>query len=155
MVHIGMIFQYDSTKRMGLVMITGGEKREFTLHNWVDDENQPAVGQKVTYDESTHPVKIQVANEDDKIIVPSDEENQDVQIKDSSNETQEHSFTDVDKSITYFTDMGFKVLKDIKDDESRTVTLRLYTPTDYGEVTIKQSGLKISVNQIINGKTIS
>jgi hypothetical protein len=155
MVHIGMIFQYDSTQGMGLVMITGGEKREFTLHNWIDGDNQPAVGQKVTYDESSHPVRIQVANEDDKIIVPFDEENQYVQIEDSTDQTEEQNFTDVDNAITNFTDMGFKVLKDIKDDESRTVTLRLYTPTDYGEVTIKQSGLKISVNQIINGKTIS
>lgn len=146
MVHIGMIFQYDSTQEMGLVMITGGEKREFALHNWVDVQNQPEVGQKVTYDESSHPVKIKVANEDDKIIVPCDDE------KDN---TKVEEFSDIDEAVKYFTDMGFKTLKEIKDDESRTVTLRLYTPTDYGEVTIKQSGSEISVKQIINGKTTS
>ena len=64
-------------------------------------------------------------------------------------------FTDVDDCIKYFTDMGFKLVKDDKGDTSRTLTLRSYTMDEFSEVTVKERDSKISVMQTLNGKLVS
>jgi hypothetical protein len=152
MVKIGMIFQYDAELGSGLVMLSGGEQKTFNRTNWVDSDNEPAVGQKISYDDSGYSAQIKVANEEDKISANSVEEKpEEVEEKPSPLEVIKELDT-VDAYIEYYVEMGFKLVKDSEDDNVRTVNLRLYTPDDYGEATITLEDSKLSVVQVINGK---
>ena len=154
MVFTGMIFQFNSEEGRGLIMLSDGEQREFCTNDWIDTENMPAVGQKISYENGNNRIQIKVANEEDKIVVSSDEEKKSDPEEDNETDLIPPQFTKVEDYINYYKDMGFKLVKDSGDDELRTVTLRLYTVTDYGEATIKQDGSKISVTQVLNGKTV-
>lgn len=152
MVKIGMIFQYDAELGSGLVMLSGGEQKTFNRTNWVDSDNEPAVGQKISYDDSSYSVQIKVANEEDKISANKVEDKvKEVEEKPSPLELIKELET-VDAYIEHYVEMGFKLVKDSEDDNVRTVNLRLYTPDDYGEATITQEDSKLSVVQVINGK---
>ena len=63
-------------------------------------------------------------------------------------------FSSVDEHINYFTDKGFKLVKDTENYGSRTLTLRMYADGDPLEVIIKQVGSKITVVQTVNGKIV-
>lgn len=155
MVKIGMIFQYDAELGSGLVMLSGGEQKTFNRTNWVDSDNEPAVGQKISYDDSGYSVQIKVANEEDKISANSVEEKpKEVEEKPSPLEVIKELET-VDAYIEHYVEMGFKLVKDSEDDNVRTANLRLYTPDDYGEATITQDGSTLSVVLVINGKKIT
>ncbi len=63
-------------------------------------------------------------------------------------------FTSLDDYLNHFTSIGFKLVKDDENNETRTLTLRRYVEGEYSEATIKQSGSKISVIQTVDGKPI-
>lgn len=147
MISTGMIFQYDSTQGIGLIMLSDGETKQFSKHYWVDTENEPAIGQKISYEDNYGHVQIKTANEEVTAVASSTEDDEATQEEDAAGQ-----FSTVEDVITYYTDSGFKLVSDSEDGESRTITLRLYTPTDYGEATIKKIGSEISVMQVLNGK---
>lgn len=147
MIYIGMIFQYDSDMGSGRIMLSDGEQGEFNRIDWIDSENMPAVGQKISYDTSGSHVKIRVATEEDKAKALLQEEEESAQ-------AEKLEFSDMDEAIKHFTDKGYKLLKDTQVDESRTASLRLYTTTDFGEASIIQKGSDIIINQTLNGKPV-
>lgn len=147
MIYIGMIFQYDSNTGIGRIMLSDGEQGEFSNNDWIDSENIPTIGQKISYDNSGSRIKIRVATEEDQAKALLNEE------VDITN-TDKQEFTNMDDCISYFIDKGYKLLKDTTDEQSRTLSLRLYTPTDFGEATIVDSGSEITVTQILNGKPV-
>lgn len=63
-------------------------------------------------------------------------------------------FTSVDEYINYFTDMGFKLVKDTENYGLRTLSLRRYADGEPSEVIIKEVGSKINVTQTVNGKPV-
>lgn len=63
-------------------------------------------------------------------------------------------FSSVDEYISYFTDMGFKLVKDTENYGGRTLTLRRYADGEPSEVIIKHIGSKINVTQTVNGKVV-
>ncbi len=208
MVFIGMIYQFDSTQGSGLIMLSDGEKREFSSDDWVDASNMPAVGLKVSYESSDGLIKIKVASEADKNKALSDEKQKSSKEEDITSFTsiqeyqtyfsnkgfdliknsQEHAddeltmgrfddesveivsitfkdsqaqltektmhLSSLDDYIKYFTDIGFRLIKDSEDSESRTLILRRYVMDKHGEIIIKQSDCKISVSQTVNGKKV-
>lgn len=154
MVSTGMIFQYDSTQGTGLLMLSDGETKEFSSNDWTDTVNSPAIGQKISYLSDAHGTQIKVAGEEDTSKALADTEKEGSKEENISKNTMDQ-FTSVDDYLKYFTDMGFKQVKDIQNTESRTLTLRMYTPNDYGEAIIEQIGSKISVTQILNGKPVA
>lgn len=149
MIDTGMIFQFDSTTGLGLVMLSDGEQKTFCSSDWVDNTNEPAVGLKIYYENNHQSVKVRVATKEDETIKSEKEENT------KEDESITPQFNSVDEYIKYYTDMGFKLVKDIGDSELRTASLRIYTVAEYGEAVITQEGSKISVTQVLNGKTIS
>ena len=68
-----MIYQFDSTQGTGLIMLSDGDKREFSSNDWVDVSTAPAVGLKVSYESSDDLIKIKVASEADKNKALQDE----------------------------------------------------------------------------------
>ncbi len=158
MVYIGMIYQYNEVEGSGLVMLPEGESRSFSRQEWVESETEPAVGQKIAYADRQNGVQIKLANADDQVGMVYEEDEADATVpvveEESAQEEQvEEVFGSVDECISYYTGRGFKPVKDVGDEQSRTVTLRMYTPAEYGEVIIKHEGTKLSVTQMINGET--
>lgn len=148
MISTGMIFQFNSDQGIGLIMLSDGETKEFGTHFWVDTENEPAVGQKISYEDSYGRIQIKVLREEVASVSSSDEDDS---VKEEI-DTDVVNFSNIDDCISYYTDSGFKLVSDNQEGETRTINLRLYTPTDYGEATIKKVGSEISVHQILNGK---
>ena len=151
MISTGMIFQFNSDQGMGLIMLSDGETKEFGTHSWIDTKNMPAIGQKISYEDNYGRIQIQVLNEESPSVSPSSEDESIVHEEDAG-DTGVEQFKNVDDFINYYTDNGFKLVSDTVDGQSRIVNFRLYTPTDYGEATIKQIGAEISVVQVVNGK---
>jgi len=154
MISVGVIFQYDSSEGRGQIMLSNGEKKEFSTAEWADNENEPKIAQRIAYENINHRIKIRVAREEDEIAASSDAVDESPQEEESKSGTEIEQFDNVDDYISHYTDMGFKLVKDMQGEQSRTVSLRLYTPSDYGEAIIKQNGSKIGVTQTINGKTV-
>ena len=146
MVFIGMIFQFDSTQGAGLIMFSDGEKKAFSTNDWVDTENTPTVGQKVSYERSHNRVQIKMASQTDQITTTPEDE--------TSKDNALEAFTSIDEYCNHYIDMGFKLVKDVESDGSRTLSLRMFADGDPLEVIIKQSGSKISVTQKVNGKPV-
>ncbi len=141
MVFIGMIFQYDSTQGTGLIMLSDGEKKEFSSSDWTDTVNSPNVGQKVSYENDDNRILIKLASQDDI----------DKALKKDEDSKEEKSLDDY---LNYYVDMGFKLVKDEQSDSSRIVTLRSFTVEEYSEAIIKQTGSKVTVAQTLNGKPL-
>ncbi|MEN8303619.1 MAG: hypothetical protein ABFQ64_06090 [Campylobacterota bacterium] len=150
MIFIGMIYQYDSEQGTGLLMLTDGEKREFSINDWVDSANQPGMGQKISYEMDANRVKIKVATEED-IERASAQQEEVVEEEIVSSEGMKQ-FSSLDESLEYFNGMGFKQIKDIPSENSRVLTLRKYTPSEYGEAIITERDSKITVELTLNGK---
>lgn len=153
MVFIGIIYQFDTIQGAGLIMLTDGEKKEFTTDEWIDGVNTPAVGQKISYEIDGYRVHIKVASEADEVKIASQAKTSGRKDETSTDAALE-KFTGVDEYIHYFSDMGFKRVKDEDSGRERTLTFRRYADGEASEVVIRQSGSKISVTQTVNGKQI-
>lgn len=103
MISTGMIFQFDSVQGTGLIMLSDGEKKEFSTDEWADESTMPSVGLKISY-ESTGPlVKIKMASEIEiQKKVPNEL---------TSKEEELASFTSIEEFQRYFSEKGFDVIK--------------------------------------------
>jgi hypothetical protein len=145
--YTGMIFQYDSSTERGLLMLSNGETKEFGTYNWVDEKNSPAVGQKIAYDNNR--VKVATKEDEDAALLKKDE------VIDTQEDTQtEEAFNSVDDYIEHYINKEYKLARDSVVDGVRTVSLRMYTSEEYGEVSIKQYGSNIDVTRTLNGKSV-
>ena len=152
MIYTGMIFQYNEALGSGLIMLFDGEKKEFTKTDWIDAINAPAVGQKISYESMANKVYIKLFSEEDankESLVQEQGRDEDL-----LPQSEEESLS-VDEYIEYYISNGFKVLRDVQNDASRTVTLRFYKSGDFGEAIITQNGSKINIEQTLNGEKLS
>lgn len=147
---IGMIYQYDCEQNMGLLMVPGGDKKEFSINDWTDSVNSPAVGQKIAYIVDANRVEIKVASEEDINNAATDKE-ENSKGQEPSTDT-ENQFANLDECLKYFVDKDFRVVKDTHINESQVLTLRKYTDVEYGEAIVTYSGSKISIDLTLNGK---
>lgn len=58
----------------------------------------------------------------------------------------------LEEHIEYFLAQGFKQVKDVQQEISRTLTFRKFADGDAIEVTLKQIGSMVTVKQTVNGK---
>ncbi len=155
MANIGVILEYDADLGAGLIKLSSGEEKTFNRTNWIDSDNQPSVGRKVSYHDHGYFVEVKVANDEDGALANSvEDEPNEVEVKPSPLESIKE-LESVDAYVEHYMDNGFKLLDDSDNDNVRTVSLRLYTPNDYGEAKISYDGSKLSVVQVINGKKIT
>lgn len=143
-----MIFQFNEQGGHGMIMLTNGDTKEFSLRDWVDKGSEPAVGKKIAYILEGPQVQIREASKEDEIASKKPQEPEIIE------EAVQNAIGDFDAHIAHFTAQEFKLVKDVQDAGVRVATLRLYTPYDYGEVTLKQEGSELSVSQTMNGKTV-
>ena len=143
MILIGMIFQLDKSNARGMIMFTDGQTREFSLENWVDTQNEPKVGQKISYVDKAGHIEIQVAAQEDELLA-----------KEAQKESAQN-IRDFDARLARFVSEGFKLVKQTGEIGSRNAILRLYTSTDYGEVNLREEGAEVAVAQSMNGKVLS
>jgi len=149
MVFIGLIYRFDTTQGSGFIMLSDGEKKEFTTNEWVDTLNEPAIGQKIVYEISGNTARIRVATEADELNAASNKEVQ----ENGSAQTPLEGFNSADEYVDHFVEMGFKRLKDTENDGVRTITLRRFADGEAQEVII-QDGSTISVKKTINGQPV-
>ncbi len=154
MANIGVILEYDADLGAGLIRLSSGEQKTFNRTNWIDTDNQPSVGRKVSYHDHGYFVEVKVANEEGEALANSVEDEPNV-VEEVSALTVIKALKSVDAYVEHYMDNGFKLLDDSDNDNVRTVSLRLYTPNDYGEAKISYDGSKLSVVQVINGKKIT
>lgn len=152
MISIGMIFQLDMSSAGGMIMFTDGQTQEFSLENWVDTQNEPKVGQKISYIVKAGHIKIQVTTKEDELLAKEPQQESVQEIPQSSDI---QSIGDFDAHLVHFISEGFKLVKQMGEIGSRNATLRLYTSTDYGEVNLREEGTEVAVAQSMNGKVLS
>ena len=149
MIVIGMIYQYDDTQGRGLVMLSDGETKEFSMHEWIDKDNRPNVGQKIAYNENVGRIQIKVADQDDEAKAASQEVEE---VQEEQSNSDQYS---VDEYIDYFTKMGFKLVKNVDSEATQSVSLRKYTEVEFSEILIERNGSKLDVTQLVDGKKVT
>ena len=145
MIESGMIFQYDRAEQVGMLMLSDGTSKEFSIDNWVDTQNEPFVGQKISYVMNSGSAEVWVEG--------SQRTESQVESNDEPQES-ENEIGDMSAHIEYFSSMGFNLVKDRVQAGVRTVNMRYYRNGEFGEATIKEIGGKISFTQSQNGQTI-
>ena len=150
MILIGLLYQYDSEQGTGALMVGDGEKREFHIEEWVDSTHQPSVGQKISYEHNGYRAQIRVATQED--IERAESENSTVTAQKETAPKNSREFENADACITYFTEKGFKKVKDFDDNGVRNVVLRSLINGDPYEVTALESETLLEVKLAVNGK---
>lgn len=138
MISIGMIFQYSSDEKKGLLMLSDGKQISFTQANWTDEDNKPAVGLKIAYSETQDSIDVRVATAED------------IEISLLPKSTAKTA----DEYISEYTNLGFKKVQDRQVESKRVVALRSFITGESEEVIITQIASKITITKTRNGKTI-
>ena len=102
MVSIGMIFQFNSVEGTGLIMLSDGEKKEFSTNEWVDESNMPSIGLEILYDSSDNIIKIKVPSEEEKDEIRPN--------KKTKKEEEISSFASIEEFQSYYSNKGFDVI---------------------------------------------
>ena len=152
MIFIGMIYQYDSEEGTGLLMLSDGEKKEFNISQWVDSINEPKIAQKISYEIVANRAEIKAASEEDIARASVQKEEEESPKEETASSDSMKQFANLDDCLEYFRQREFKLVKDTPSDESRVLTLRKYTPTEYGEAIITERESKLSIELSLNGK---
>lgn len=108
MTSLGMIFQYNSEQGEGLVMLSNGETKSFTTHEWKDESIEPAVGLKISYELLEDKVAIKIFAE----TAPIHTQNQK-----SEGEDDETSLTSLQACENAYLEKGFEVVKDKSNED--------------------------------------
>ncbi|QSZ42386.1 hypothetical protein GJV85_09800 [Sulfurimonas aquatica] len=151
---IGMIYQFNEVEGYGLIMLSNGETKEFTTNEWIDTTNSPYVGLEVLYDESSSGIKIKVPSSEEKDKTLATKKVNDQEEK-PSREENKTDFESLDECIFYFEEDGYKIVKNIKNDNLGQITLRRYVMDEHSEITIDNSGAKITITKTVNGKVVN
>jgi len=168
MIFRGMIFQYNSEQGTGLIMLSDGEKKEFSTNDWADNSNSPKIGLEILYDTSAGPVKIKALSAQEKSRFLEDEKkekekpddkslsNEEPEVAQKTEEVNDETlaFTDFDEHVQYYVDHGFKLARDAENNGTRTASFRNYVMGDFQEITLKETDSKITVIKMLNGKQV-
>ncbi|QOY55555.1 hypothetical protein HUE87_04825 [Candidatus Sulfurimonas marisnigri] len=107
MVSIGMIYQFNNDQGTGLVMLSDGETKDFTIRDWIDDSNAPTIGLQVSYEDNGYFKKIKVPSEEEKNNISSDKKtSRDIDIK---------NFTSIEEYENYYLNESFITISNTKD----------------------------------------
>jgi len=131
----GMIFQFNSDDGRGLIMLSDGETKEFSINQWIDTNKSPTVGLKIFYDMKTNKVSSEMHKEE-------------------TEEANALSFGNVEEYIEHFKEDGFNLVKDFEDEEVRTITFRKYAIDEPLEIIIRVKKGEITVTYMVNGKKV-
>lgn len=144
MIFKGTILKYDKAEATGILMLSNGKQQKFTNDDWIETNNTPTINQKVSYENEQSPMGIKSI-----IQAPISQPSKKKEKEDSPKE-----FTNLDECLEYFTKKNYKVIRDMQDNDTRTLILRYFSEDSHGEATVKQIGDKISVTQTLNGKKV-
>ena len=160
MIFTGVLYQYDQESGTGLLMVGNGEKKEFEKSQWADSENEPAMGQRISYEVIGEVVQVKLVTEE---AIQRANAYKEQMKEEGQNKPQETSpncsiqFQDIDTCIQHYTNLGFKCIRDTQEGLSRVLSFRYYSSAsgDFAEAIIKQTGDTISVTQTLNGQTVT
>jgi hypothetical protein len=154
MIMTGMIYRYFDEELKGTLMLSDGEIKEFTKTQWIDTEIEPGIGQKIIYTEDQNGITIRTGSDEEieeiKNTVQPQKEEQAVEKETKPN----HQFNTADEAISHFENLGYKCIKDITNEDTRSISLRFYDQGEFGEVFITVQGTSIELKQTKNGKPV-
>lgn len=112
---IGMIFQFNSEQGTGLIMLSDGQKKEFSTAQWVDESNIPSIGLEIIYEDSGDLIKIKVPSEEEKNALRSD--------KKPKKEKEPTTFSSLEEFQSYFSNKGFDLIKNTDETSDNELTM--------------------------------
>lgn len=139
-----MIFQFNKDNGSGLVMLTNGETKEFSVNDWVDTSNEAAVGLKVSYEKGDTFVKIQTLKNEGAVSAEKEE----APVEEKS------ECSSVDEYVEHYVADGYKLVRDINQAGVRRAILRRFLEDGHGEVIVTEEDSKISLTTLVNGKEV-
>ncbi len=147
MVSTGMIFQYNNAEGKGLLMLSDGEKKEFSVHEWTDKLNALKVGLRILYENDNGLIKIKMATHTDKVLPKKKKCEVELSKKDLV-------FSSLEEYIDYYKACGYKLVNDSKETQIRNVVLRKFSVDKHEEVKISLNNSRITLIELLNGKPI-
>jgi hypothetical protein len=156
MTSIGLISQFDNDSDTGNIIFKDGNKFEFTLQDWKDRANAPIVGLKVSFTIHKGLIHIKMAEETDEISDSPDTSLLEPQLTGDPYELSQSNsdLKSIDDFIEHYTPKGFKVTHDINNGLARTISLRMFTASEFAQITVTQSDDKISASYELNGQSV-
>lgn len=148
MIATGMIYRYDETGGEGVLMLSDGEKKEFSYAQWKDENNEPAIGQKIAYLSDDVSISIRLATDTDIQEALAPKETPDGMQK-------SEQFSSTEECVQHYIDMGFKQTSDSTEEGTRSISLRYYAGGDYAEASIKVIASRIYITQTLNGEDVA
>jgi hypothetical protein len=134
-----MIFQFNSEEGTGLIMLSDGEKKEFSTLDWVDDANAPKIGLEVSYESSAGPIKIKILSEVEKNQILLDEKRK--------KEDDTTSFTSMKECQAYFLSKGFEVVENADETVPDKLTMEKFSDGSVQSVSIVLKNFKPEITK--------
>ena len=161
MVLSGMIFQFNSEQGTGLLMLSNGESKEFSIRDWVDESQAPEVGLKISYEDSGYFKKIKLFSEEESIAndAKTNENNTNFKsIKDYENHYSAENYVTIsstDEKLSmqkYSTEGIHSILVKLNDGEAQvTEDLDPLVSVDDHIAYFKEIGFKLASDSV-NGE---
>ena len=140
MVSIGMIFQFNNTQGTGLIMLSDGEKKEFSTDDWVDASNLPKIGLEIVYEINDNRIKIKVPSEEEKNALKNKTLPGKKTVKEESDigkkEDDITGLTSLEEYQTYFSNKGFDVIKNTQETVDDELTMGKFSDESVETVSI-------------------
>ncbi|MBC8237074.1 MAG: hypothetical protein H8E76_02475 [Helicobacteraceae bacterium] len=127
----GMIFQFDDEQGTGLIMLSNGETKEFSSREWVDASQAPAVGLKISYDDSGHFRKIKLFSEEENNTIAED----------TKTKQDTENFNSIEEYENHYASEGFVSVAKTKDK----LSMQKYSTEGVYNISASLSNGKIEV----------
>ncbi len=154
MLYIGMVFQYNEAEGTGWIMLSDGEKKAFSRADWIDQDHEPKVGQKISCEAGQEHIQVKVATEADQLKASEDKQLVSAPKKVEPDVTVP-ALASVDAYKQYFIQKGFKLVKDVMEGSVQTLSLRKYVEGEFSEVHIISDNATIDVTLMVDGKKVA
>lgn len=132
MIFTGMIFQYNSDQGVGLIMLSDGEKKDFTIAQWIDKSNAPAVGLKISYDDGY--IK--------KVKLFTEEETNNTSL-DANTDNDPATFTSIQEYKKYYSDQDYVT----NSSTSKKLTMQKYSTEGIHSIMVSLENSKPEVTK--------
>ena len=131
MIMIGMIFQFNADEGVGLIMLSDGQTKDFDTKDWVDETNEPSLGQEILYEMTDGVIKVKI---------PSPEEKNELKPTKKASKEQVQSFASIEEFKSHFEVKGFDVIKTTDEATENELSMGKFTDEGVQRVCISSVG---------------
>lgn len=175
----GIISSFNAQEGQGAIILSNGQRQEFSVKEWKDEQNEPRLGLEVVFslvngqgevsvpsaalkEQLIAQEKAEHAKENSENFSNTKAENkvveeivskviQNTENNEDNNAEELGSFDDV---VANYKAQGFNLVKNFEVGGVRTANLRSYVDGDFKEVTLEEKNGKLNVKALFNGKEV-